>query len=305
MNKGYILLTAAKDEEACIGEVLKHVIRQTVKPRAWFIMDDGSRDRTAAIVQSAAVENPFIHLQSAGARGGRNFGSQYKAVMAAYDLAKAQEFEFVGVQDADQCPEQADYYELMLEEFERNPRLGMASGFLYERYRGKWETRQGNSEDAVTGGTAMFRRAAFDQIGGYTPLYCGGLDTLAQFEVERAGWQVLTRPELRIYHFRPTSSAGGIWRGLFRAGLEDASLAYHPVFELARCSRRLFYRPMFGSVVRLCGYLSWQVRGRPPLVGPETKMFIRKRQLMKLRRWALPTGNPWSLSSSIGRNTGV
>jgi glycosyltransferase involved in cell wall biosynthesis len=253
-------------------------------------MDDGSSDRTAAIVESFAAEYPFIHLQSAGARGGRNFGSQYKAVMAAYDLAKTLEFDFVGVQDADQSPEREDYYELILQEFERNPKLGMASGYLYERWRGTWECRQGNSGDAVTGGMALFRRIAFDGIGGYTPLHYGGSDTLAQFELERASWETLTRPDLHIYHYRPTCSAGGIWRGLFRAGLEDASLGYHPVFEMIRCLRRLFYRPILGSVVRFCGYFWWKASGRKPLVEAETLAFIRKRQIMKLRRWALPIG---------------
>ena len=298
MQKRYILLTAAKNEEACIAEVIQLVVRQTVKPVAWFIMDDGSSDRTAMIVKSFAGKYPFINLQSAEACGGRNFGSQYKAVMAAYDLARTQAFDFVAVQDADQGPEREDYYELILQEFRRNPRLGMASGCLYERWRSNWECRQSNSDDAVTGGTAMFRRTAFDEIGGYTPLYYGGSDTLAQFELERAGWEILTRPDLHIYHYRPTCSAGGIWRGLFRAGFEDASLGYHPVFELARCLRRLFYRPISGSIVRLCGYLLWKASGRKALVGAKTLAFIRKRQMLKLRRWALPIGNRSSRSSS-------
>ena len=220
MQKRYILLTAAKNEEACIAEVIQLVVRQTVKPVAWFIMDDGSSDRTAMIVKSFAGKYPFINLQSAEACGGRNFGSQYKAVMAAYDLARTQAFDFVAVQDADQGPEREDYYELILQEFRRNPRLGMASGCLYERWRSNWECRQSNSDDAVTGGTAMFRRTAFDEIGGYTPLYYGGSDTLAQFELERAGWEILTRPDLHIYHYRPTCSAGGYGGDCFEPDLK-------------------------------------------------------------------------------------
>src|ERR1700736_6281009 len=116
MNARYVLLTAAKDEEAYIGNVLEAVLRQTILPFAWFIVDDGSSDKTAAIIEKMALEHPFIHLQSAGSRGGRNFGSQYKAIMAAYDLAKSHKFDFVGVVDADQAPEQKDYYESILQE---------------------------------------------------------------------------------------------------------------------------------------------------------------------------------------------
>src|SRR5437660_6383161 len=114
MNNRYVLLTAAKDEEAFIGEVIQYVVRQTVTPIAWIIIDDGSSDRTAAIVESFAVKYPFIKLQSAAARSNRNFGSQYKALRAAYDLAKPLDFDFVAIQDADQAPEREDYYESIL-----------------------------------------------------------------------------------------------------------------------------------------------------------------------------------------------
>ena len=152
MQHSYVLLTAAKNEEGWIAETIRLVIRQRIKPLAWFIMDDGSSDHTAAIISAFAAEYPFIRLQSITPREGRNFASKDKAIMAAYELARPLEFSFVGVQDADQAPEREDYYEVILQEFERNPKLGMASGFLYERPCGFWECRQGNSQDAVTGG---------------------------------------------------------------------------------------------------------------------------------------------------------
>ena len=293
MNPRYVLLTAAKDEETFIAEIIQSVLRQTVLPTAWFIMDDGSTDRTAAIVENFAAKHPFIHLQSAGARGGRNFGSQYKAVMAAYALAKPLEFDFVGVVDADQAPERADYYESTLGEFQRNLRLGIASGFLYERYNGSnlWECRRSNSRDSVAGGTALFRRQCFDQIGGYTPLFYGGSDWLVQIEAKIAGWEITTRPDLHIFHYRPTSSAGGIWRGLFKAGQMDASFGSLTLFEFLKCCRRVTTNPyFFGSVVRYAGFLKWKLAGRKPLVRPEAVAFLRKEQAAKLRRWVWPFG---------------
>jgi len=286
MNPRYVLLTAAKDEETYIADVIQSVVRQTILPTAWFIMDDGSTDRTAAIVEDFAAKHPFIHLQSAGARGGRNFGSQYKAVMAAYDLAKSLDFEFVGVVDADQAPQRTDYYESILGEFQRNSKLGIASGFLYERNQGgEWECRRSNSQDSVAGGTAMFRRSCFDQIGGYTPLYYGGSDWLVQLDAKMAGWELLVRPDLHIFHYRPTSSAGGIWRGMFRAGLMDASFGSHPVFEFFKCCRRVTSRPiLFGSIVRFCGFLWWKLSGRKPLIQAEKVGFLRREQLAKLTR---------------------
>ena len=67
----YVLLTSAKDEQACIAEVIERVIGQSARPVAWHIVDDGSSDRTAEIVASYAQAHPFIHLHGSGARGGR------------------------------------------------------------------------------------------------------------------------------------------------------------------------------------------------------------------------------------------
>jgi glycosyltransferase involved in cell wall biosynthesis len=253
-------------------------------------MDDGSTDRTVSIIERFAADHPFIRLQSARSRGGRNFGSQYKAIQAAYEMAKPLEFDFVAVQDADQSPEREDYYESILSEFRKNPRLGVASGVIYERPRGNWEFRAENSEDSVAA-SAFFRRKTFDQVGGYTPMYYQGSDWLIQLKVRMARWELLTRPDLHILHYRPTSSAGGIWRGRFHAGLSDASFGSHPIFEFLKCCRRVTTRPFFfGSVVRYCGYLWWNLSGWKPVIKPEEVAFLRKEQVAKLRRWVCSYG---------------
>ena len=293
MQNRYVLMTAAKDEAASIGKIIEAVLRQTVLPVAWFIMDDGSSDDTAAIVKRYAKDHPFIHLQSAGERGGRNFGSQYKAVMAAYELARPLEFDLIGVTDADQAPESKEYYETMLGEFRKDPRLGIASGFLYERYKGvgEWECRRGNAEDSVAGGTALFRRECFEQIGGYTPLFYGGSDWLVQIEAKLADWTILTRPDLHIFHYRPTSSAGGIWRGTFKAGMMDATFGSHPAFEFFKCCRRMRNHPrVLGSVVRFSGYVWWNITRRKPLIRAEAAAFLREEQVAKLKRWLAAFG---------------
>ncbi len=290
MNKQYVLLTAAKDEEDCITEVMQMVLRQTLLPLAWLIIDDGSRDQTANIIRQFAVDHPFIQLHSAGSRGGRNFGSQYKALQAAYELVRQLPlaFDFVAVQDADQAPKQEDYYESLIGEFHHHPRLGMASGFVYERPQGIWECRSCNSQDSTAGST-LFRRTCFEQIGGYIPLPYGGSDWSAQLDAKMSGWEIKVRPDLHILHYRPTSSAGGIWRGRFREGLMDASFGSHPAFEFFKCCRRVNSAPfLLGSVIRYLGYLWWHITGRKPVISADKMYFLRKEQLVKLCRFVSP-----------------
>ena len=172
----------------------------------------------------------------------------------------------------------------------------MASGFVYERSQGIWECRPSNSKDSTAGST-MFRRACFEQFGGYIPLEYGGSDWLAQIDAKILGWEILTRPDLHILHYRPTSSAGGLWRGKFRDGMMDASFGSHPVFEFFKCCRRVTNAPFFmGSVLTFAGYLCWNINGRKPVISEEKVQFLRKNQLAKLRRWVWPF-------SSIARQT--
>jgi poly-beta-1,6-N-acetyl-D-glucosamine synthase len=297
MNTQYVLLTAAKDEESFIGNVITSVLQQSVLPTAWFIIDDGSSDGTAAIVEQMAAEHPFIRLQSTSSRGGRNFGSKDKAIMAAYRLAESLEFGFVSVLDADTTLERNDYYETLIVEFEQNPRLGIAGGYIYERRRGVWEVRPGNSEDSLAGSGILFCRTCFDEIGGYAELCYGGADWLVQLDAKMAGWETKTRSDLRTFHYRPTSSASGIWRGTFREGMMDASFGSDFIFEFFKCGRRGMSNPLAG-VVRFGGYLWWKLSRRKPLIEAEKVAFLRKEQRGKLLKWTTRFGNgrTWSRS---------
>lgn len=289
MQSQYILLTAAKNEAEYIGAAIAAVLRQGVLPLAWFIVDDGSTDETARIVGRFASQHPFIRLIAAGGAGERSFGSKDKAINAAYGAAKPLDFDIIGILDADIAPERSDYYETILGEFQSRPRLGIAGGYIYERSNGVWQCRKGNSADSVAGGIQMFRRACFEQLGGYIPMHHGGEDWLAQIAARMAGWQVLACPELHALHYRPTSSAGGRWRGLFRLGMMDASFGSHPVFELFKCCRRVVAPPvLLGGAVRLGGYLWWKISGHKPLISAEQVAFLRREQMVKLRKFLQP-----------------
>lgn len=279
----YVLLTAAKNEEAYIGEAIRSLLRQSVHPVAWFIMDDGSEDRTAAIVSSFQAEYPFIHLRSASAGQSRSFGSQYKALQAAYELARPSAFDFVGVHDADIAVERDDYYQVLLNEFQRNTRLGIAGGYIYERSRGVWMCRKSNSICSVAGGVQMFRRQCFEAIEGYKPLDLGGSDWLAQIEAKAAGWEVAAFPGLRVHHYRPTSSAGGRLRGLFKLGLMDASFGSHPLFELLKCGRRITEKPpLIACLMRLSGFVWWNLQRRPASIPKHAVAALNRDQQQRI-----------------------
>lgn len=292
MDTRFVLLTAAKNEEQYIEYAIRSVVRQTIHPLAWFIVDDGSTDRTAEIIRDYAKMFPCVRLVSRECGQERSFGAQYRAINMAYALAQELNFDFIGVQDADIEVESDGYYEGLLAVFARDARLGVAGGYIFERKGEQWRRRHANSPDAVAGGIQMFRRACFDQIGGYSPLLFGGEDWLAQIDAKRAGWMVSALPDLAAHHYRPTSSADGRLKGLFRLGMMDASFGSHPVFELFKCARRFQENPLvLASLVRFGGYVWWWISRRSALLPAEKSAYLRGEQLTKLYSVLVRIGN--------------
>jgi glycosyltransferase involved in cell wall biosynthesis len=280
----YAVLTAAKNEERYIGTAIESVLRQTCRPAAWFIMDDGSTDRTAEIVAAHAARHPFIHLLSTPTGATRSFGAQYRAINAAYTIASTTlPFDFVAMQDADIELPQADYYSQLLALFESEPPLGVSGGYIHERAGTAWKCRPSNSPQAVAGGIQMFRRTCFDAIGGYKPLAFGGEDWLAQLDAASLGWAVRPMLQLPVHHHRPTSTADGRTRGLFRMGMRDASFGSHPVFELLKCLRRAGERPyLCGSAIRYAGYTWYSLTRSGPVIPANRVDQLRAGQVARM-----------------------
>ena len=295
MVSRFILLTAAKNEEQYIGAAIESVLRQSVHPLAWFIIDDGSTDRTAEIVTRFAAQHPFIRLHSNRSGGKRSFGAQYRAINAAYALVRHLTFDFIGVLDADIALASDDYFDRVLRCFQTDSALGITGGYIYELDRGEWRCLKANSPDSVAGGVQMFRRTCYEQIGGYTPLLYGGEDWLAELDAKIAGWRVAPQINLPVHHHRPTSSAGGHLRGRFRQGMMDASFGSHPVFEILKCARRVRVgeRPLLLSgISRFVGYIWCRVTMRRPLLSAEKVAYLRREQMnkvYKLIRFVGPT----------------
>src|SRR5438876_1085457 len=144
----YVLVTAAKNEEAFVGQALQSVVDQTRLPRIWVIVSDGSTDRTDEVVIDFARRYDFIRLIRLADQGARLFSSQAFACNIGYDSVKHTEFDFVGFLDADITLD-ADYYEKVIERFNADPRLGVAAGQVVEYRSGRFEERFGNSADWV------------------------------------------------------------------------------------------------------------------------------------------------------------
>ena len=282
-DKSYVLITAARNEEAFIENTLKTVIAQTRLPKTWLIVSDGSTDKTDDIVRDHARHWDFIRLVRRDNSNKRGFSNQAVASNYGYESIKNMEFDFVGFLDADiSLP--VSYYEQLLARFDANSRLGIAGGRIIEPAGRRYEPRFGNAADEVAGAIQFVRRACYDEIGGLIPLRWGGHDAVANAMARRKGWEVRSFSDLDVMHHRPTGTAGTtVWRARFREGMQDYFMGYHPLFEIGKCIRRFSEPPyIVGGLLRLCGYLWPAITRQKRMVPPDFVDYLKQQQLGRL-----------------------
>src|SRR5205085_2323257 len=121
----YVLITPAHNEEAFIEKTLASMVAQTVPPERWIVVDDGSTDKTAEIVENYARHRPWIELVRLSQSSGRSFSGKVHAFNAGLGRARSLTFDVIGNLDADLSFE-ADYLEFLLRKFEEDRKLGVA-----------------------------------------------------------------------------------------------------------------------------------------------------------------------------------
>lgn len=277
----YILITPAHNEERFITKTLESVIGQDSLPERWVIVNDGSTDATAEIVRSYAERFPWIQLVNRQQRMDRDFAGKVHAFNAGLEQVKSLDFDVIGNLDAD-ISFDPDYLGFLMRKFADDPKLGVAgTPFLENGYDSARDSFEG--ENHVAGGCQLFRRACFQEIGGYIPNPAGGIDWIAVTTARMKGWKTKSFPEKRFYHYRTLGTAGrSNLAANFSYGEKDYYLGGSPLWQVFRVAYRATKRPVEG-IALLAGY-SWAATSRMKRpVSRELMRFHRREQMYKLR----------------------
>jgi hypothetical protein len=185
--------------------------------------------------------------------------------------------------DADVSFEE-DYFRCLLGKFEQDRKLGVSGGFIYEKNGQNFGPRPSNRIYSVAGAVQFFRRECYEEIGELKPLEVGGEDWYLEIMARMKGWKVEAFPELVVFHHRSSLSRRGLVWDVIRQGKMDYCFGCHPLFEIAKCFRRVRERPFpFHPFLRMAGfwwpYLS---RERRP-VPREIVAYLRNEQLERLK----------------------
>lgn len=277
---GYVVVTPARNEAEYIGRTVSSMLKQTVLPQRWVVVDDGSTDDTAAIVAEATGDVDWVELVRRADRGHRSAGT---GVMAAFNEGRAQlgalDWEFLVKLDGD-LEFGEDYFERCLAEFAADPTLGITGGTVYDVYPDRI-SHDPHPQFHVRGATKMYRRDCWNDIDGL--IVAPGWDTLDEVKANQLGWTTRTLPEPPIYQLRPTGEASGTWSNWSKNGAAAYKSGYHPAFVVARAGRRLIKPPSIVAPTALVwGYAKAWVTKIDRVDDPELLRYVKQQQWNRL-----------------------
>lgn len=279
----YVLITPARNEETFIKQTLDSVVAQTYRPLKWVIVNDGSTDSTASIVEPYAARYPWIELVNLPVRQERNFAAKVHGFNAGRERVKDLGYEVIGNLDADVLL-MKDHFEFLLSKFKQDPKLGVAGTvFREEGYDSGVDSLEGQLH--VSGQCQLFRRQCFADIGGYFANKAGGIDWIAVTTARMKGWRTRSFREKSFFHFRHLGTAErSTFAAAFSYGEKDYYLGGHPLWELFRVAFRMVKRPYLVEGVGLgLGYGWAALRRTKRAVSRELMVFHRREQMRKLR----------------------
>lgn len=279
----YVIITPARNEQAFIEKTIESVVKQTVLPLKWVIVNDGSTDNTGDIVRRYLAENPWIELVEFPVRKERNFAAKVFAFNAGREAAKDLDYEVIANLDADVSFE-PDHFEFLLNEFSKDPGLGVAGTIFREAGGYSSDSDSFEGQNHVSGQCQVFRRKCFEEIGGYKPNKAGGIDWMAVTTARMIGWKTRSFRERSFFHHRSLGTAErGRLASSFSYGEKDYYLGNHPLWEVFRVAFRMTRGIFLIEGLALgAGYVWAFITREHRPVSKELMRFHRKEQMRKL-----------------------
>jgi len=282
-SRQYIVVTPCKNEENNLPNLVQSMTAQTIRPALWVIVDDGSTDMTGEII--AEVEEKYgwikgLHLEKC---------EEYMGTHLAYICNKGFEFareycdregisyEYIALVDADNILE-ARYFEKLIEEFEKDEKLGIASGnsifvdiemILYElkaknpnitvmdnEFWHIWDSnsteKQKSREDLPMGSARVWRKACFEETGGYLPVPLP--DSVSNAMAKLKGWKTRRFMDIRVIE-RHGLKKQGLWGGYKEKGESYFFLGQSFLLAVLKALKYTFKRPYYIGMAYFYGYI--------------------------------------------------
>ena len=221
----FLIIIPAHNEENNISFCLESLKKQNFQDFVCMIVNDGSTDRTAEIINNFKIQDSRFRVldletseHSPGAKVVRTFDKGLQAL-------DWKDFDVVCKYDAD-IVFPTNYLEKINQTFETNPKAGIVSGLVYiKKYKSnseiknlrnpnenwldfsnknnEWIFENLSSKNHVRGPIKAYRKECFEDMNGLRTVL--GWDNLDILLAKKHGWDVVTIKDLWVKHLRPTA----------------------------------------------------------------------------------------------------
>jgi len=260
-----VAVSPVRNEEKYLGTTIKSMVNQTVTPIEYVLVDDGSTDKTAAIIYEASQNHPWIRYIKRHDRGERKVGpGVVEAFYDGYRKILSGDYDYIIKIDGD-LSFGPRYFETLLQKFEADEYLGAASGKLFLEIGDGRLVEERIGDESVFGGMLCLRRKCFEAIGGFFPQVMW--DGIVFHRCRMEGWRTKSYSDsvLKIYHHRMMgSSHKSIFHGRVRWGWGQYFMGTHLLYIIAIGLYRMLERPyIFGGILIWIGYFKgWLKRAK-------------------------------------------
>jgi glycosyltransferase involved in cell wall biosynthesis len=284
MIRDYAVVTPARDEAGNLPRLAESLAAQTVRPRTWIIVDNGSTDGTLEVARRFAAEHDWIDVLSRpGSASADRGGPVVRALQAGIASLAAVPPEILVNVDADISME-PDYFDRLLAKFDADPKLGIASGSAFELERGEWRQRF-VTDTTVWGASRAYRWACLQELLPFEErIAWDGVDEL---KANARGWRTTAFEELPFRHHRREGERDGTsWRARRNQGEAAHFLGYRTWYLVVRALWHARREP--AALAMIWGYASAAIKREPQSPDRAARAFLQRRQsLRNLRLRAL------------------
>ena len=268
------------NEEVFISKTLDSIVSQTLLPKKVVVVNDNSTDGTQNIIDSYTEKYSWISSVYNSSENKHFPGSKViRALQKGFETLD-DNFDIIIKLDADLILPN-DYFEKIVQTFQSNPRIGMVGGFAYIKKSGEWILENLTDKDHIRGAFKAYRKACFEEIGGLQPAM--GWDTVDELLCRYYDWEIITLPELKVKHLKPTGAIYDV-SARYKQGEAFYTLGYGiaitTIAALNLATRK--GKPLL-FIDYIKGFYKARNKNKPWLVTKEQAKFIRNYRWKKIK----------------------
>jgi len=309
----YVLVTPCKNEEENLSNLVCSIESQTIKPVLWVIVDDGSTDGTGEIISCAEREHDWIkgiNLDEHPEYMGKHYAyvcNKGFELAVGYCKKNGIKYEYIGLVDADNILEK-EYFEKLINEFEKDPKLGIASGFnayadlqsllsdlrksnpeagimdevLWNLYDSPSVQVQLAYEDKPMGSARIWRKKCFEETGnGYLLAYAP--DSISNVKANLRGWKTRRFKDAKIIE-RAGTITQGAWGGGIRVGKFDYFIGRPLYYSFLRTIKFTFKKSFLFGLAHFYGYLTSMIKKEDRVDDLEVLDYYQNIRIQELKK---------------------